>query len=123
MTGMRAPPFCRSVVARATLINTPPSYPWLEANLTVSENDDHAQARTDQRRIPSKAAPFSSEIDMAHPRAAYPPCKITLWVGEDDWEWLKARSGPLGASRIVRDLIIEHRRKIEDLEAPRWAEE
>ena len=51
---------------------------------------------------------------MAHPRAAYPPCKITLWVGEDDWEWLKARSGPLGASRIVRDLIIEHRRKICD---------
>jgi hypothetical protein len=60
---------------------------------------------------------------MAYPKAAYPLCKVTLWLPDDDWQWLKARSGPLGASRIVRDLIVEHRRRIEGADAPTFAEE
>jgi hypothetical protein len=51
---------------------------------------------------------------MAYPQAPYPLCKIALWVGADDWEWLKARSRPLGASRVVRELIHEYRRNIEE---------
>ena len=47
--------------------------------------------------------------------------KTALWLPEDDWEWLKARSRPRGAARVVRDLIHEHRSKIEELEAPHAA--
>ena len=56
---------------------------------------------------------------MAYPRAAFTLIKTTLWLPEDDWQWLKARSRPQGAARVVRDLIHEHRRKMEELEAPR----
>jgi hypothetical protein len=50
---------------------------------------------------------------------SYPLTKITLWVGVDDWEWLQARHR-YHASRVIRNLIIEHRRNIEQPETPQW---
>jgi hypothetical protein len=55
-------------------------------------------------------------------REPYPMTKVTLWIRAEDWPWLQARY-PYGASRVIRDLIIEHRREIEELEAPRKFEE
>jgi hypothetical protein len=43
--------------------------------------------------------------------------KISLWVGADDWAWLQTLHR-YDASRVVRDLIGNYRRKIE---APRTA--
>jgi hypothetical protein len=61
---------------------------------------------------------------MAYPRAAYPLRKMTIWIGVDQWEWLQARRGSYaGAAKIIRDLVDQHRREIEEPEAPRWAEE
>ena len=51
-------------------------------------------------------------------REAYPLYKITVWIRDGDWEWLRARCGPRGASRIVRELIVDYRREMEELEAP-----
>jgi hypothetical protein len=54
---------------------------------------------------------------MRH-REAYTLCKVTLWLGEEDWAWLLARHR-YGASKIIRDLIHQHRVK---MEAPRGIE-
>ena len=54
-------------------------------------------------------------------REPYPLTKITLWIRDEDWPWLQARY-PYDASRVTRNLIIEHRRKIEELKTPRVAE-
>ena len=54
-------------------------------------------------------------------REPYTLHKITLWIRDIDWPWLQAKY-PNDASRVIRNLIIEHRRKIEELEAPRGTE-
>ena len=50
-------------------------------------------------------------------REAYPLHKITLWIRADDWPWLQARHR-YDASRVIRELVIEYRRKVEEREAP-----
>jgi hypothetical protein len=55
-------------------------------------------------------------------REAYPLHRITIWIRDGDWQWLQAR-WRYDASRVIRELIIRYRREIEDLEAPRAAEE
>jgi hypothetical protein len=50
-------------------------------------------------------------------------CKISLWIRLSDWPWLHQRYGSHGASKVIRELIVEHRRKIEELEAPRTTKE
>ena len=42
--------------------------------------------------------------------------KITLWLRASDWAWLQARHR-YGASKVIRDLVIEHRRQIEEYES------
>jgi hypothetical protein len=54
-------------------------------------------------------------------REAYTMCKVSLWIRESDWPWLHQRYGSHGASKVIRELIVAHRRKIEELEAPRAA--
>jgi hypothetical protein len=61
---------------------------------------------------------------MAYPKAAYPLRKMSIWVGVDQWEFLRARRGSYGgASQIIRNLIDQYRRNIEEPEAPLDIEE
>jgi hypothetical protein len=45
---------------------------------------------------------------------------MTIFVGVRQWNWLKSRGS---ASRVIRNLIDQHIRKAEELEAPRFAAE
>ena len=47
---------------------------------------------------------------------SYPLHKVTLWLRASDWPWLQARY-PNKATTMIRDLVIEHRRQIEDYES------
>jgi len=50
---------------------------------------------------------------MRH-REPYSMRKITIWIRDEDWPWLRAQGRPRGASRIIRELIVDYRRKIEE---------
>jgi hypothetical protein len=41
-------------------------------------------------------------------KESYPLQKVTLNLREGDWEWLKAMHGKIGASKVIREIIIAH---------------
>jgi len=47
-------------------------------------------------------------------KSAYPLVKITLNVGAEDWEKLKLFHPKLGPSRVLRELLRAHVRRIEE---------
>ena len=56
---------------------------------------------------------------MAKRKEDYPLEKVTLNLREGDWDWLKAMHGRLGASKVIRELVIGHRKRSEELAAQR----
>jgi hypothetical protein len=50
-----------------------------------------------------------------HRAAAYPLTKISAWVDATDWAWLQSRHR-YDASAVLRQLIGQYRRKIEEPE-------
>lgn len=51
----------------------------------------------------------------------YPLQKVTLNLRDGDWEWLRTMHGRLGAAKVIRELVIGHRKRAEELAAQRAA--
>lgn len=43
----------------------------------------------------------------------YPLEKVTLWLREGDFKWLQEVHPRSGAAKVVRHLIIQHRKRVE----------
>jgi len=51
----------------------------------------------------------------------YPLQKVTLNLRDGDWNWLKEMHGQLGASKVIRELVMGHRKRSEERAARRHA--
>ena len=52
---------------------------------------------------------------MARRKADYPLQKVTLYLREGDMNWLQEMHGRKGASKVIRDLVMGHRERVEKL--------
>lgn len=56
---------------------------------------------------------------MARRKADYPLQKVTLYLREGDMGWLQEVHGRKGASKVIRDLVMGHRERVEKMLAAR----
>jgi len=52
-------------------------------------------------------------------KKSYPLQKVTLNLRKGDFDWLRAMHGALGASEVIRELVMVHRSKVENVAAQR----
>ena len=59
---------------------------------------------------------------MAVRKESYPLEKITLKLRQGDFKWLQDMHPNLGAAKVVRELIIVHRKRVEAKITPKLEE-
>jgi hypothetical protein len=50
---------------------------------------------------------------MSVKKEEYPLERVCVNLREGDWEWLKQMHGRIAAGKVVRELVMKHRRKTE----------